>query len=91
MMNLKYKLLITGLIFGYLCCYMVMQDMRSNNIRNLGVGDGIYNLKNDICDQVDDLTGETFTDAQRDKYKESLKYIRSSFNPKNQITPYLLN
>ena len=35
-MNLKYKLLITGLIFGYLCCYMVIQDMRSNNIRNLG-------------------------------------------------------
>jgi len=48
---------------------MVIQDMRSNNIRNLGVGDGIYNMKDDICDQVDDLTGETFTDAQRDDYK----------------------
>ena len=83
--------MITGLVFGYLCMFMLIQEMRSDHIRNLGVGDGIYNLKNDICDQVDDLTGETFTDAQRDKYKESLKYIRSSFNPKNQITPYLLN
>lgn len=68
-MNLKYKLLITGLISSYLCCYMVIQDMRSNNIRNLGAGDGIYNIKDDICNQVDDLTEETHTDDQRNNYK----------------------
>ena len=41
--------MITGLVFGYLCMYMLIQEMRSDHIRNLGVGDGVYEKMDAIC------------------------------------------
>lgn len=48
-MNYKEKMLITGLIFGYLCAFLVIQDFRNDQNRNLGAGDGVYERKDDIC------------------------------------------
>ena len=41
--------MITGLVFGYLCMFMLIQEMRSGHNRNLGVGDGVYDKKDAIC------------------------------------------
>lgn len=73
--------MITGLVFGYLCMFMLIQEMKSDYIRNLGVGDGIYERKDAICSQVGDKTGSVVTESQRDSYKSSLAEIRDMYNP----------
>ena len=76
-MRIKQKLMITGLVFGYLCMFMLIQEMRSDHIRNLGVGDGVYERMDAICSQVGDKTGSVVTESQRDSYKSSMSEIRS--------------
>ena len=69
--------MITGLVFGYLCMFMLIQEMRSDHIRNLGVGDGVYERMDAICSQVGDKTGSVVTESQRDSYKSSMSEIIS--------------
>jgi hypothetical protein len=56
-MAYKENILTVAIILGYLCVFMVIQDVRNTDTRNLGVGDGIYNRMDDICSTVGDGTG----------------------------------
>jgi len=48
-MKIKQKLLVAALVFGYICGFMIVQDIRSNNHRNLKAGDGLYERKDEVC------------------------------------------
>ena len=66
--------MITGLVFGYLCMFMLIQEMRSDHIRNLGVGDGVYEKMDAIQENLQIVKQfDSIQDWLHDKYLKEVE------------------